>query len=353
VSGLCEAIATIERLLWQQEGEWKAAIGAFHQKASQEEREVSGLKEVLRNLDGKHEKLREPVARQDNELADTRQRNSGLGCRVQQLEEENRPHRDSSEGLKGELALLEAGHSSEGARLQQAIAARGSKVKEDFPNVQGELAKMKEEVRRLKMISVKQFLPSVRKGKLRLVEWLDRVREVEIDVPDGNIGHLMRECDGNVHDRHVVEVACGSFERETFGVNPHFPAKNAADLEISSCFQSASRSTENVPLTRNNCLCCDFKERRIVPPHCAIRTDLGYAHLKSWLAETSADGEDWREVSREEDNAQLNDTSFAGAFPVAGGGECRDIRLVNIGRNHNGNDSIFISVWEMFRSLIV
>jgi hypothetical protein len=40
------------------------------------------------------------------------------------------------------------------------------------------------------------------------------------DVPDGIIAHLTRECGGNVHDCHVVEVRSGSFEKETYGANP-------------------------------------------------------------------------------------------------------------------------------------
>jgi hypothetical protein len=52
-------------------------------------------------------------------------------------------------------------------------------------------------------------------------------------------------------------------------------------------------------------VCCDFKERRIVPTNYAIRTYWNppdRCHLKSWLVETSADGKNWREVAREENN---------------------------------------------------
>jgi hypothetical protein len=188
---------------------------------------------------------------------------------------------------------------------------------------------------------------------------------VEIDVPDGIIAHLTRECGGNVHDRHVVDVTCGSFEKETQGANPHsgawnndptWAAKKAADLETDSYFQSACRTkNEDNPHTRNNWICYNFKERRIVPTHYTIRTyhgAPGHEHLKSWLVETSADGETWREVAREEDNKQLNGSRFTGTFPVAGGGECRFIRLVNIGRNHFANDQLVISSWEIFGSLV-
>jgi hypothetical protein len=175
------------------------------------------------------------------------------------------------------------------------------------------------------------------------------------DVPDGVITHLTGECGGNVHDRHVVDVTSGSFEKETQAANPMWPAKNAADLETGSCFISAYRwMTEDIQHTRNNWVCYDFKERRIVPTHYTLRTNGGCPgdpHMKSWLVETSADGESWREVAREEENKQLNGSWFAATFSVAGGGECRFIRLVNIGRTHSGNDTICISGWEIFGSL--
>jgi hypothetical protein len=137
---------------------------------------------------------------------------------------------------------------------------------------------------------------------------------------------------------------------------PNCAAKNAADLEIGSHFHSAYRwKKAAIPRTRNNWICYDFKERRILPTHYTIRTNgygPGYWHLKSWLVETSTDGENWPEVARQEDNKQLNGKWSIATFPVAGGGEWRFIRLVNIGRNHVGDDCIFISAWEIFGNLI-
>jgi hypothetical protein len=84
-------------------------------------------------------------------------------------------------------------------------------------------------------------------------------------VPDGIIMYLTRECCGNIHDRHVVDVTSGSFERETYEANPHteafnndrdHTAKNVVDLETDSCFLSASRGDEeDIPHTRNDWLC--------------------------------------------------------------------------------------------------
>jgi hypothetical protein len=214
----------------------------------------------------------------------------------------------------------------------------------------------------------KQFPPSVKKRKIQVEEgWGTnrRTMEVEIDVPEGIIAHLTRECGGNVHDRHIVDVTCGSFEKETVGANPHTgaydnrpgcAAKNAADLKTDSQFWSAYREKEeDIPHTRNNWICYNFKKRRIIPTHYTIRTNWqgpGGRHLKSWRVETSMDGESWREIAREENNEQLNGKRFTGTFAVAGRGECRSIRLVNIGRNHIGNDQLWISAWEIFGNLV-
>jgi hypothetical protein len=54
-----------------------------------------------------------------------------------------------------------------------------------------------------------------------------------------------------VHDRHVIDVTLGSFEKETEGINPDSGAhentdwsavKNAADLEADSTYQRSDRA---------------------------------------------------------------------------------------------------------------
>jgi hypothetical protein len=66
----------------------------------------------------------------------------------------------------------------------------------------------------------------------------------------------------------------------------------------------------------------------------------------------STDGKKWQDVTCEEDNKQLNGNRFTGTFAVAGGEECRFIRLVNIGRNHFRSDQLVISASEIFGNLI-
>jgi hypothetical protein len=300
-----------------------------------------------------------PKVRED--LTDLQQELAKLKEEIKRMKGTQDPLAEAVGQLKGQLARVEAGQQSAVGRLQEAIAAGGSKVKDDLSSVQGELAKLKEEIKRMK-ITTKQFPPSMKKGKLRY----DDCEETGdmYDIPDGIIAHLTRECGGNVHDRHVVEVTSGSFEKERNGANPHSgafdnradaAAKNAADMEADSYFYSAYRNKEeNIPHTRNNWVCYHFKEKRIVPTHYTIRTyysDPGHEHLKSWLVETSEDGKSWREAAREENNKQLNGERFTGKFAVTVGWACRFIRLVQIGKNHGGNDWLIMAAWEIFGSL--
>jgi hypothetical protein len=254
-----KAIEVTRTSLGQPESEWKAAIGDLNKKATPEQSEVSGLKDVLGRLDGKREELPETVA-----------------------------------------------------GLQEAITAGGSKVKEDLGNLQGELAKMKEEIWAMKLKPnastqiappaadaivlrpqkavapawkcssipppppklAKQFLQLVKKG---MYYW---------DVPDGIIAHLTKECGGNVHDHHVVEATCGSFEEGTLWAGRHSGAYSNHPM----CVYAYSDVEIN---SRINWMCYDFRERRIVPTHYTIRTfdcGPGEKHLKSWVIDTSADG---------------------------------------------------------------
>jgi hypothetical protein len=155
----------------------------------------------------------------------------------------------------------------------------------------------------------RQFPPSVKKGR-------------QLNVPNGIIGHLTRGCGGNVHDRNVVAVISGSFEKMTRPPSDDRVAKNAVDLETASNFESSYRSlAENIPHTKTNWLYYDFKDRIIIPTHCAIRSNQnspGQYHMKSWLVEKSADGQHWHKVERKDDNKELNGPWLTQTFAVAG-----------------------------------
>jgi hypothetical protein len=61
--------------------------------------------------------------------------------------------------------------------------------------------------------SAKQFPPSMKKGHRRDI----RGSDVEFDVPEGIIAHLIRECGGNVYDRQGADLTSSSFEEGIHG----------------------------------------------------------------------------------------------------------------------------------------
>jgi hypothetical protein len=314
--------------------------------------QLAGELEVLRSENGRQGLAVGDVARVNDQL---REGAGELRLRIEALEQENRRLSEANEILKRDLG---------------EVCGRCPKANEDFRNPGREPRKRKEEMKAVHLKPEplappppppkqgKRFSPSVKKVKAASAMPGKSGKEIELDVPEGIIGHLTRECGGNVHDCNVVVVTSGSFEKETDGLvdNPRWAAQRAADLRTDSSFGSGYRKKkEDIMHTRNNWLCYDFKERRVVPTHYTIRSfggDSGLSHLKSWAVETSADGKDWREVDHKEDNEQLNGNGVTGTFAITGGVECRFIRLVNIGSNHRGNDLLQIQAWEIFGSLI-
>jgi hypothetical protein len=182
------------------------------------------------------------------------------------------------------------------------------------------------------------------------------------DQLDGIIAHLTRECGGNVHDKRAVVVTSS----RPLKSHPRCAPQNVVDLRSDSYFYSAHHSSSSeIPHTRNNWICYDFRRRRIVPTHYSITPWAGYVscsmswvgcvdgeHLKNWAVEISSSGHDWMEIDLRENNCELNDGESTKRFEVARSQECRLIRLINIGRNHAGNDALVISAFEIFGTLI-
>jgi hypothetical protein len=209
-----------------------------------------------------------------------------------------------------------------------AVAEQPAQPSEEPPRTEFEPAKKKE------------MCASVRGG------------QIEIEGPDGIVAYLSRQCGGNVHERNVVCITSSKPKRD----EPEWAAKNAADLANDSFFCSAYRPTSaDIPHEANNWICYEFKTRTIRPTHYAVRTypyTPGAAHLKNWVVESSADGQNWVEIDRKADSAELNGKNRLGIWEVATSEPCRFIRLTNIGRNHFGDDSLAISAFELFGSFV-
>jgi hypothetical protein len=328
------------------------------------DRYVIGLRKELLGERKESGELRNKIQQQQkeitvlrNEIEEQRRSVVGIEQEISRQQSANADQRRQLEALESELGIREgkiARQVSEIESLKTAKQKSDNDLK-GYVEAKGEVAKLKEEIRRLTSVP-KLFPPSIKNITRESARYDDK-RKVELDVPDGIISHLTKECGGNVHDGNIVEVTTGSFEKT---VAEPGPAKHIADLEDDTHFCSTCRGyTDDIQHTKNSWVCYDFKERRILPTQYTIRSYYDMVaryHIKSWLVETSVDGISWREIDHKEYNNELNGPFRTATFSVTGGSISRFIRLVNIGRNHyylgRGLDLMCISAWEIFGSLL-
>jgi hypothetical protein len=123
--------------------------------------------------------------------------------------------------------------------------------------------------------------------------------------------------------------------------DPMYTRKNLADLTSDSYFGSKNEPGQWV--------CLDFHKMRVRPTHYTIRS---YS-LKSWVVESSLDGEAWTEIDRKTDNWDFKAGYWATAsFAVSKSAECRFIRLSQTGERHAGDDYLAIRAFEVFGTLL-
>jgi hypothetical protein len=91
---------------------------------------------------------------------------------------------------------------------------------------------------------------------------------------------------------------------------------------------------------------------RVQVAYYALRTGTGLCHPKSWVVEVSVDGKNWEEIDHKENCNALNGKNKTRIFEVETVGEGRFIRLVNIGKNHYGDNCLALSAWEIFGTVI-
>jgi hypothetical protein len=102
-------------------------------------------------------------------------------------------------------------------------------------------------------------------------------------------------------------------------------------------------------------LCYDFRTLRIIPTGYSILSwSVNWAdtcYLRSWVIETSIDGQAWSEVDRRSTGSNLKGGSVQ-SFTIANGQECRFIRIRQTGNTEGGWNHLLVSSWEIFGSLI-
>jgi len=130
--------------------------------------------------------------------------------------------------------------------------------------------------------------------------------EVDPSNPlNGMLAHLTQVHGGNVHTKGVVTITSSSIASgRPMGV---------ADRGSGPWF-----GTAHAP---NQWICFDFGARRVRPTAYTIKSFGGHGwYPKSWVIETSSDGEDWREIDRRDDDASLNGPSRTSTFSIASAG---------------------------------
>jgi hypothetical protein len=157
----------------------------------------------------------------------------------------------------------------------------------------------------------------------------------------GIIHHLTLECGGNVHDRGVVSITADRpWDRRSA-----FAARNVADLEVDSYFESAD--------AENMWVCYDFKGVKVILTDYAIRSrfDGASQNLKSWVVEVSNDSQNWTEADRRENRDELFARNVVRTFAVSKPSVGRYVRLRQIGPNSHGTFGTCISAFELFGAL--
>jgi hypothetical protein len=92
-------------------------------------------------------------------------------------------------------------------------------------------------------------------------------------------------------------------------------------------------------------VCWDFHEMRLIPTYYTMSSP----YTKSWILESSLDGEEWTEIDSRPDLMAPGD--WEASFPVPKTVECRFIRITQTGKDFRGEDRLWIHVFELFGTL--
>jgi hypothetical protein len=141
-----------------------------------------------------------------------------------------------------------------------------------------------------------------------------------------------------------VNVTSSPFDAEE---SEAYGPKNIASLSENNRFYSGD--------TMNPWVCYDFGHMTLKPNAYAIRSSYcgfkGGGNPKSWVIETSMDGEIWREIDRRMDSNELNGKNLVQGYAIEKSEECRYIRMKLIDKNHYGSSRLVISSFEVFGTL--
>jgi hypothetical protein len=363
-------------------------------------RVAAGIKAKVRRAEGyavdeAHQRVERynakaiPLLQEAQDIDDAVIQNDTLGDLAMQIEALQQKRSDITfkrEVAKGVLLALyldvqqpELAHDVQvtPARVDAAYAATLSRIEDDLVRIQEELDASQRTKSQPALRQVSPVLgqkPTARKwvvprrtkcpciiGKAQRSKTTTsglKTKELQWEVSvvenplDGIIAFMTKKTGRNLHDAGIVLVTSSPPVRP----DERVAAKNVLDLLKDTVFCSVhKKASEDIAKEPNNWICYDFQDLQIIPTHYTIRSCFGGVNgfnLKNWVVETSVDSKKWDEADRRDDNTKLNGFNITRTFKVTGRHQGRYIRLVNIGRNHNGNDALSLSSFEIFGFLI-
>ncbi|OHT13811.1 hypothetical protein TRFO_15925 [Tritrichomonas foetus] len=154
---------------------------------------------------------------------------------------------------------------------------------------------------------------------------------------DGIFAHLQKQWNKNVQDQKICKITTSS------GDSP----KGITDNTWNDCWYS-----KNEP---NSWIRFDFLDHAVSLTHYSLKTFIGgphSGHLKSWSLEGSNDGKIWKVMDQRDNTEDLNNRNNYYTYKCDDHGIYRYVRLKQTGKNHRGNDFLFLSNIEFFGAFI-
>jgi hypothetical protein len=160
----------------------------------------------------------------------------------------------------------------------------------------------------------------------------------------GIISHLSRECNGNVIDHGIVDVRASS----VYDCPQYYQLKHAVELDSSSEFLSSNAPDQSITY--------DFKERRVRLSGYTIRSRThptwhAHGNMKSWVVQTSDDGESWIVIDIRLDETCLDGKDLIHHFVIRPQKASRFIQVRQLGDSHKQKYLAFSGL-EFFGQLI-
>lgn len=162
----------------------------------------------------------------------------------------------------------------------------------------------------------------------------------------GIINYLSTKSNGNIEN--VINFTCSS--NDWIISESYKPRFVALFNESDKFFVSGNHG-------KDEWICLDFKEHRIVPTHYTVRSsnyEVGNWHPKSWVIEASNDNKTWTTIDQQQNCSYLNGPRYVHTFSInqKQKSEFQYIRMHNTDKDWSNYYYLAIETFEIYGSLI-